>query len=143
MKGHQSVLFLTACISLFLAADATFLRNLAEKAEGKQDEPGVYVPMLSHKFSDYEMNGDGFIDYEEFISPLMMKFNIQNPMIIRGPFSEADADGDGKLNKEEFAEFRFNDSTDEGEKEERGCHAYCRIVCNWWFICNWQCSAGC
>ena len=51
------------------------------------------MPVLSHKFSDYERNGDGFLDYEEFISPLMMKFKIQNPQSVRGSFSEADTDG--------------------------------------------------
>lgn len=146
--GHQSVLVLTTSIILFLSVDAALLKNLAEKIEKQVEKeesykPEVSDPVLSHKFSDYETNDDGFIDYEEFAFHFMKKFKILNLEEMRKAYSEADKDGDGKLNEKEFAAFPLHDSATEGEKENRrGCGIRCGFRC-FLIFCIWGCSAGC
>lgn len=137
--ASPNILFVTTCILLFWSVNAGFLRNLAEKAEKEPAKIEVYQPALSHKLSDYDTNDDDLLDYEEFVFTLIEKFKIKNPEDVREDFFAADKNGDGKLNREEFADFPLYDSAEDEGKETRAYRKHCKVTCILLILCGWTC----
>lgn len=142
--AFQNIMFLTTCILLFWSVDAKFLRSRAAKVEDEPEKVEVYKPVLSHNFSAYDTNDDDLLDYEEFVFPFMEKFKISNLEDIREDFFAADKDDDGKLNREEFADFPLFDAATEEGKASRRCRLKCGLKCLWLiFKCKWGCWVSC
>ena len=64
---------------------------------------------FSDDFSDYDLNQDKELEYEEFAFAVMKQFPMGQPEELRVPFFLADANGDERLDMDEFvgAPFMF------------------------------------
>ncbi|WAR08492.1 hypothetical protein MAR_018450 [Mya arenaria] len=65
-------------------------------------ENDMAVLAFSDDLSDYDMNGNKRIEYEEFVSTVMRSVGLADPLELRGPFNFADLNRDGELNIKEF-----------------------------------------
>ena len=70
---------------------------------------GMVMYPFSDEFSDYDLNQDKEIEYEEFAFAVMKQFPMGQPEEMRVPFFWADANGDERLDMDEFvgAPFMF------------------------------------
>ncbi|KAL4232561.1 hypothetical protein ACF0H5_007252 [Mactra antiquata] len=64
---------------------------------------------FSDKMSDYDLNGDKLISYEEFLSAVLRTVPLADPNQLEEPFIFADFDDDGFMDTDEFngAPFMF------------------------------------
>ncbi|WAR08493.1 hypothetical protein MAR_018451 [Mya arenaria] len=87
---------------------------------GCRVENGVAVLAFSDDFSDYDMNGDKRIEYEEFVFTVMKSVGLADPLELREPFKFADMNLDGELNMQEFngAPFLFAHANSHQHKKE-------------------------
>ncbi|XP_053396798.1 EF-hand calcium-binding domain-containing protein 1-like [Mercenaria mercenaria] len=61
----------------------------------------VLIP-FSDEMSDYDMNGDKLVTYEEFVFAVLGSVNLADPEELIEPFLFADFDGNGVLDTDEF-----------------------------------------
>ncbi|WAR28190.1 hypothetical protein MAR_013894 [Mya arenaria] len=57
---------------------------------------------FSDDISDYDVNGDKRVNYEEFVFAVTRTVNLAEPTELRRPFTFADVNGDGELDTQEF-----------------------------------------
>ncbi|XP_052784966.1 uncharacterized protein LOC128220565 [Mya arenaria] len=62
----------------------------------------VNIEPFSDDMSDYDVNGDKRVNYEEFVSAVTNTVNLAEPAELRRPFTFADVNGDGELDTQEF-----------------------------------------
>jgi calcium-dependent protein kinase len=62
------------------------------------------VPDVPHLFANLDANGDGKIDYNEFIAAAVEKTVLVSNANLRAVFNTIDKDGNGEISKEELKE---------------------------------------
>ncbi|WAR28189.1 hypothetical protein MAR_013893 [Mya arenaria] len=110
----KCTLVLLVCILLIDPSDAwgRRLKKKLKKIIKKVKEPvkkigckvdmSVNIEPFSDDMSDYDVNGDKRVNYEEFVSAVTNTVNLAEPAELRRPFTFADVNGDGELDTQEF-----------------------------------------
>ncbi|XP_052783331.1 uncharacterized protein LOC128219552 [Mya arenaria] len=97
----------TGTVVAAFAAAGVAVRKNACKVEEKNTCKRIVnnnenlVP-FSDDISDYDVNGDKRVNYEEFVFAVTRTVNLAEPTELRRPFTFADVNGDGELDTQEF-----------------------------------------
>lgn len=88
---------------------ACHVRKNRCKRSADDSMQGLQFYPFSDDFTDYDINDDKLIEYEELVFAVMREFPMAQPEELREPFIWADANGDDRLDMDEFmgAPFMF------------------------------------
>ncbi|XP_060565559.1 uncharacterized protein LOC132724645 isoform X1 [Ruditapes philippinarum] len=91
----------SAIVAVGVAAGTNACHVRKNKCKRSVDMTEIMLP-FSDEISDYDMNEDKLVTYEEFVFAVLRSVDLADPKELRVPFVFADFDGNGVLDSDEF-----------------------------------------